>query len=191
MTSISLPSWVEHKLEAAPVHSDKRSLAELLSSLFGPISYRTVEDRPFTWQISNGYAVTNTRAAVEAEYARFVAAPNIAPAGRKRQPSFEVFRVCGRRGQRTAPVSQRKGPLKRPLYGRATWTTSCSIAAKSAQYRHARWVRSPSGRTVRTLLRAIPTPTSGRFAHGLLLAPPETVMISGGYDYDILTRKWF
>jgi hypothetical protein len=76
MTSISsLPSWIERKLEAAPVHSDKRSLAELLSSLFGPISYRTVEDRPFTRQISNGYAVTNTRAAVEAEYARFVAAP--------------------------------------------------------------------------------------------------------------------
>jgi hypothetical protein len=71
----SLPEWVERRLETAPVYSDKRGLAELFSSLFGPISYRTVEDRPFTWQISNGYAVTHTRTAVEDEYARFSAAP--------------------------------------------------------------------------------------------------------------------
>jgi hypothetical protein len=71
----SLPAWVEDKLKAAPVYSDKRGLAELLRNLFGPISYRTVEDRPYTWQISNGYAVTHTRTAVEDEYARFSAAP--------------------------------------------------------------------------------------------------------------------
>jgi hypothetical protein len=74
-SSISLPDWVEHKLKDAPVHLDKRGLTELFKSLFGPISYRTVEERPFTWQLHNGYAVTNTRTAVEHEYARFVAAP--------------------------------------------------------------------------------------------------------------------
>jgi hypothetical protein len=75
MTSLPLPDWVERKLEGAPVHLDKRGLAELFSSLFGPISPRTVEERPFTWQLNNNRAVTNTRTAVEYEYARFVAAP--------------------------------------------------------------------------------------------------------------------
>ena len=33
----SLPEWVERVLETAPVYSDKRAMAELFSSLFGPI----------------------------------------------------------------------------------------------------------------------------------------------------------
>jgi hypothetical protein len=69
-----LPEWVEAKVQVAPRYSARRGLAELLSELFGPISPRTLEDRPFTWRLSNGRAVTETRAAVEAEFVRFDAA---------------------------------------------------------------------------------------------------------------------
>ena len=76
MNSVSpLPEWLERVVETAPPFSDKRTLARLFSQCFGPISYRTVEDRPLIWQIFNGRAVTDTRAAFEAEYARFSAAP--------------------------------------------------------------------------------------------------------------------
>jgi hypothetical protein len=75
MNSVALPDWVEARLATAPAYIDKRGLAQLFTSLFGPISYRTVEDRPLTWQLHNGYAVTLTRTAVEAEYERFAAAP--------------------------------------------------------------------------------------------------------------------
>jgi hypothetical protein len=57
----SLPNWIEQRLETAPHYSDRRGLAQLLTSLFGPISYRTIEGRPLTWQMSNGRAVTETR----------------------------------------------------------------------------------------------------------------------------------
>lgn len=75
MNSTSLPAWLERVVEAAPPFSDKRGLAKLFSECFGPISYRTVEDRPLVWQVYNGRATTDTRAAFEAEYARFSAAP--------------------------------------------------------------------------------------------------------------------
>jgi hypothetical protein len=70
-----LPEWVERVVEAMPPFSDKRALAKGFSQCFGPISYRTVEDRPFVWRLYNGRATTDTRAAFEDEYARFVAAP--------------------------------------------------------------------------------------------------------------------
>jgi hypothetical protein len=70
-----LPDWIERRIEGEPVHSDKRGLAKILSDLFGPISYRTVENRPLVWRMSNGKAVTPTRSAVEAEYRRFKASP--------------------------------------------------------------------------------------------------------------------
>jgi hypothetical protein len=75
MTSETLPAWIEHVLETAPRYSDRRGLADLLTRLFGPTSHRTLEERPYVWQIHNGRAVTETRPAVEAEYARFIAAP--------------------------------------------------------------------------------------------------------------------
>ncbi len=75
MNSTSLPAWIERRLETAPHFSDKRTLARLFSECFGPISYRTVEDRPLVWQVYAGRAVTSTRAAFEAEYTRFSAAP--------------------------------------------------------------------------------------------------------------------
>jgi hypothetical protein len=65
-------------------YSDKRTLAKIFSELFGPISYRTIEDRPLTWQLHNGYAVTHTRTAVEAEYARFSASPKYRTARAKK-----------------------------------------------------------------------------------------------------------
>ena len=71
----SLPEWLERVVGAAPPFSDKRTLAQLFSQCFGPISHRTVEDRPLVWQIFNGRAVTDTRAAFVAEFARFNAAP--------------------------------------------------------------------------------------------------------------------
>jgi hypothetical protein len=71
----SLPEWVERVVETMPPFSDKRALAKGFSQCFGPISFRTIEDRPFVWRLYNGRATTDTRAAFEAEYARFVAAP--------------------------------------------------------------------------------------------------------------------
>jgi hypothetical protein len=71
----SLPAWIEHVLETAPHYSDRRGLAEIFTRLFSPVSPRSLESRPYVWQISNGRAVTETRAAVEDEYARFIAAP--------------------------------------------------------------------------------------------------------------------
>jgi hypothetical protein len=75
MTAVVLPDWVEQALAGAPYNLDRRGLAELLSRLFGPISYRTIEGRDWVWRTHNGRAVTETRPAVEAEYARFIAAP--------------------------------------------------------------------------------------------------------------------
>jgi hypothetical protein len=71
----SLPDWVERVLDGAPIHSDRRQLAEILTRLFGKVSYRTIEGRPYPWRKHNGRAVTPTRPAVEAEYRRFVAEP--------------------------------------------------------------------------------------------------------------------
>jgi hypothetical protein len=79
-----LPERIEHKLETAPHFLDKRGLAQLFTELFGPISYRTIEGRPLVWRIHNGRAVTETRAAVEAEYARFVASPEYRVGGAKK-----------------------------------------------------------------------------------------------------------
>lgn len=75
MNSTSLPAWIERKLETAPHYSDRRGLAQLFSSIFGsPYSHRTIEGRPYAWKIINRRAVTQTRPAVEDEYARFTAA---------------------------------------------------------------------------------------------------------------------
>jgi hypothetical protein len=75
MSPSILPGWVEVKLATSPVYSDKRRLAQIISGLFGPISYRTIETRPLAWRIHNGKAVTETRAAVVAEWERFEASP--------------------------------------------------------------------------------------------------------------------
>jgi hypothetical protein len=73
--AVLLPEWVKRRIETAPEYSDKRTLAQLFTECFGPISYRTIEDRPLVWQLHNGRAVTHTRTAFEAEFARFDAAP--------------------------------------------------------------------------------------------------------------------
>jgi hypothetical protein len=73
--TVSLPAWVERELETAPHNIDKRALTRLITRLFGPISHRTIEERPYKWRRFNNYAVTETRPAIEAEYARFIAAP--------------------------------------------------------------------------------------------------------------------
>jgi hypothetical protein len=75
MTSPTLPDWVERELETAPIHIGKRDLARLLTRLYGPISHRTIEERPYVWRRFNNYAVTKTRPAVEDGYARFIAEP--------------------------------------------------------------------------------------------------------------------
>jgi hypothetical protein len=74
MNSTPLPAWIERELKAAPHHLHRRGLADLVTRLFGPISYRTIEGRPYIWRISNGHAVTETRLAIQAEYERFIAA---------------------------------------------------------------------------------------------------------------------
>jgi hypothetical protein len=70
-----LPSWVERRLETAPHYSDRRGLAQLHSELLGPLSPRSLEEWPLTWQLVNGRAVTNTRDAIALAYVRFQAAP--------------------------------------------------------------------------------------------------------------------
>jgi hypothetical protein len=70
-----LPSWVERRLETAPHYSDRRGLAQLHGELFGPLSARSLETWPLTWQLVNGHAVTNTRNAITLAHARFEAAP--------------------------------------------------------------------------------------------------------------------
>jgi hypothetical protein len=71
----ALSARINRRLETAPHHSDRRGLAELHNELFGPISPRTFEEWPLTWQLVNGRAVTNTRDAIELAHARFQAAP--------------------------------------------------------------------------------------------------------------------
>jgi hypothetical protein len=75
MNPESLPAWIERRLETAPHYSDRRGLAQLHSELLGPISPRTLEEWPVTWQLVNGRAVTNTREAIELAYRRFKDAP--------------------------------------------------------------------------------------------------------------------
>jgi hypothetical protein len=70
-----LPEWVERELALAPYNSDKRGLAELITRLFAPTSYRTVEERPLTWRRHNGKATTPTRPAIVSEYRRWKASP--------------------------------------------------------------------------------------------------------------------
>jgi hypothetical protein len=74
-TVAQLPDWVERRLETAPHYSDRRGLAQLHGQLFSPISPRSFEEWPLTWQLVNGRAVTNTRDAVALALARFQAAP--------------------------------------------------------------------------------------------------------------------
>ena len=71
----TLPARLERRLETAPHYSDRRGLAQLHNELFGPISPRTFEEWPLTWQLVNGRAVTNTRDAIALANARFQAAP--------------------------------------------------------------------------------------------------------------------
>jgi hypothetical protein len=78
-----LPEWIERKLETTPPRLDRRGLARAFSDIFGvPYSHRTMEARPYPWRMVNGRATTETRNAVEDEYARFEAAPEYR-AGRK------------------------------------------------------------------------------------------------------------
>ena len=104
------------------------------SSLFGPISYRTVEERPFTWQISNGYAVTNTRAAVEAEYSRFVAAPKYR-AGRTKKDSLisEFLGFAADAVIRDRAGLQSRDRLPGPNMENNFGQWSCSTASEAAQ----------------------------------------------------------
>jgi hypothetical protein len=66
-----LPEWVEREIANEPKHVDKRKLAQIVTRLFGPISHRTIEQRPYRWRRFNNYAVTPLRPAIEAEFARF------------------------------------------------------------------------------------------------------------------------
>jgi hypothetical protein len=75
MTSVSLPDWLEQRLETAPRYSDRSGLARLHTETLGPIRPRTFEEWPLVWQLSNGRAVTSTRDAMALAYARFQAAP--------------------------------------------------------------------------------------------------------------------
>jgi hypothetical protein len=75
MNSVSLPVWIEGRLETAPRYSDRRGLAKLHTELLGPISPRTLEEWPLVWQLVNGRAVTPTRDAIALAYERFQAAP--------------------------------------------------------------------------------------------------------------------
>jgi hypothetical protein len=70
-----LPGWVERRLETAPRYSDRRGLAQLHTELFGPLSPRTLETWPLTWQRVNNRAVTDTRNAITLAHARFKAVP--------------------------------------------------------------------------------------------------------------------
>jgi hypothetical protein len=71
-----LPPWIENVLAGAPAYVTKRELAAIISNLFGPISYRTIETRPFIWKIYNGKAVTSTRGAIISEYNKFLNSPS-------------------------------------------------------------------------------------------------------------------
>jgi hypothetical protein len=75
LCSVPLPAYVERRLETAPHYSDRRGLAQLHSELFSPISPRTFEEWPLTWQLVNGRAVTNTRDAITLAWRRFQDAP--------------------------------------------------------------------------------------------------------------------
>jgi hypothetical protein len=75
MNPAVFPAWIERRLEMAPHYSDRRGLAQIHSELLGPLSPRSLEEWPLTWQLVNGRAVTNTRDAIALAYARFQAAP--------------------------------------------------------------------------------------------------------------------
>jgi hypothetical protein len=75
MNSASLPAVIADRLRAAPLNSDRRSLAQLITEMVAPVSPRTLEDWPLTWRLVNGKAVTDTRTAIEVAYRRFQAAP--------------------------------------------------------------------------------------------------------------------
>jgi hypothetical protein len=71
----ALPAWIEARLASAPHYSDRRSLAQIHTELFSPISPRTFEEWPLTWQLANGRAVTNTRDAITLAWQRLQDAP--------------------------------------------------------------------------------------------------------------------
>jgi hypothetical protein len=74
-TSAPLPMWIEKALESEPVNSDRPGFARFHTRVIGPISPRTLEDWPLTWQRVNGKAITNTRAAITLAWRRFQDAP--------------------------------------------------------------------------------------------------------------------
>jgi hypothetical protein len=101
-SSVALPDWIERALDTAPEHSDRLALANLITHLFGPISRRTVEERPYTWILSNGKAVVRTRDAIAAEYERFVASPRYRGGRAKRAAKGEIPASPAARARRLA-----------------------------------------------------------------------------------------
>jgi hypothetical protein len=92
MNPVSLPAYIERRLETAPHYSDRRGFAQLHTELLGPLSPRTLEEWPLVWQLVNGKAMTETRPAITLAWRRFQDARGIAAAGRRRQP--EQWRFC-------------------------------------------------------------------------------------------------
>jgi hypothetical protein len=79
--SSSLPIWIENRLETAPRYISRRDLAALHRELLAPLSPRTLEVWPLVWRRVGGYAVTNTRDAMEFAWRRFESAPEYRVSG--------------------------------------------------------------------------------------------------------------
>ncbi len=85
-------------LSTLPVRVDRRTGAELVTKFFFPLSPRTLEVWPLTWQHVNGYAVCKTAELFDEAQAKLDAAPPIR-GGRRPKAEPEVTQPARRVGQ--------------------------------------------------------------------------------------------
>lgn len=72
-----LPPRLMHVLESAPVYSDRRSGAQLLTHHVIPVAHRSLEAWPLPWQHAYGKAVTPTVALFAVAFAKLANAPPV------------------------------------------------------------------------------------------------------------------
>jgi hypothetical protein len=73
---VVLSESVERKIKSLPDPLDRRGIAQAFTEEFGvPYSHRTIESRPYHWQIINGRATAKTREAFTHESQRINANP--------------------------------------------------------------------------------------------------------------------
>jgi hypothetical protein len=77
MTSTApLPEWIRERIRRESKRKDRAGIARFFEDIFGVhYSRRTIEARPYNWQIINGKATADLEEATTDEWSRINASP--------------------------------------------------------------------------------------------------------------------